>query len=386
MPGQRQRQQKPKHPKEKRPATPTFLLELPLVVDPGQATRLRAHLEAARQLYNAILSQGQKRLRRMRADAAWQAARDLPRTQKTQRAVAFSALRKQYGFTEAALHEAVKGLRVGWIAEHIDAVLAQTLATRAYRALNRVCLGQAKRVRFKSRGRGFSSIENKRNDTGLRFVLQPPEKGNAGFLLWNGDQLLAFIDWKDEVATHGLRHRIKYARLVQRPTSSPKAARADAEGYRYVVQLALEGKPHHKPKHKVGQGIVGATWVPRPWLSFPRKGRRVWRCSVRNWLPRPVPFAVCNGRWIGSGEQAIRRTTTRRGASKSKVTGSCGGSRANATRRPDDARRPKNGSWRRTARACMGARCTRCLRWAAPSSSKRSPTRHGRGNSARVWD
>ncbi|GHO65198.1 hypothetical protein KSC_040900 [Ktedonobacter sp. SOSP1-52] len=272
MPGQRQRQQKPKHPKEKRPATPTFLLELPLVVDPGQATRLRAHLEAARQLYNAILSQGQKCLRRMRSDAAWQAARDLPRTQKTQRAVAFSALRKQYGFTEAALHEAVKSLRVGWIAEHIDAVLAQTLATRAYRALNRVCLGQAKRVRFKSRGRGFSSIENKRNDTGLRFVLRPPEKGNAGFLLWNGDQLPAFIDWKDEVVTHGLRHRIKYARLVQRPASSPKAAGADAEGYRYVVQLALEGTPHRKPKHTVGQGVIGADLGPSTLALVPQEG------------------------------------------------------------------------------------------------------------------
>src|SRR5262245_14915647 len=36
--------------------TPTFLLELPLQVTPGQAKRLRAHLEAARQLYNAVLS------------------------------------------------------------------------------------------------------------------------------------------------------------------------------------------------------------------------------------------------------------------------------------------------------------------------------------------
>ena len=38
---------------EKTPAnkrTPTFLLELPLQVTPGQAKRLRAHLEAARQL------------------------------------------------------------------------------------------------------------------------------------------------------------------------------------------------------------------------------------------------------------------------------------------------------------------------------------------------
>ncbi|GHO80683.1 hypothetical protein KSD_84540 [Ktedonobacter sp. SOSP1-85] len=267
-----QGQRKQKEQQEKRPATPTFLLELPLVVDPGQAARLRAHLEAARQLYNAILSEGQKRLRRMRADPAWQEARALPRTHKAERAAAFSALRKAHGFSEAALHEAVKGLRVGWIAEHIEAVLAQTLATRAYRALNRVCLGKATRVRFKSRGRGFSSIENKRNDTSLRFVLQPPEAGNAGFLLWNGDQVPALIDWKDEVVTHGLKHRIKYARLIQRPASSPRAAGADAQGYRYVVQLALEGKPHHKPKHTVGTSTVGGDLGPSTLALVPQEG------------------------------------------------------------------------------------------------------------------
>ncbi|EFH79902.1 transposase IS605 OrfB [Ktedonobacter racemifer DSM 44963] len=267
-----QGQRKKKKQQEKRPATPTFLLELPLVVDAGQASRLRAHLEAARQLYNAILSEGQRRLRRMRSDPAWHVARTIPRTQKAERAAAFSALRKTYGFTEAALHEAVKGLRVGWIAEHIEAVLAQTLATRAYRALNRVCLGKARRVRFKSRGRGFSSIENKRNDTSLRFVLQPPEEGKAGYLLWNGDQLPALIDWKDEVLTHGLRHRIKYARLIQRPASSSRAEGADAEGYRYFVQLALEGKPHHKPKHTIGKGIIGGDVGPSTLALVPQEG------------------------------------------------------------------------------------------------------------------
>ncbi|GHO73940.1 hypothetical protein KSD_17110 [Ktedonobacter sp. SOSP1-85] len=272
MPKKCQGQRKQKEQQEKRPATPTFLLELPLVVNAGQASRLRAHLEAARQLYNAILSQGQKRLRCMRADPAWHVARTLPRTQKAERAAAFSALRKTYGFTEAALHEAVKGLRVGWIAEHIEAVLAQTLASRAYRALNRVCLGKAKRVRFKSRGRGFSNIENKRNDTSLRFVLQAPEAGNAGFVLWNGDQLPALIDWKDEVVTHGLRHRIKYVRLIRRPASSPRAAGADAQGDRYVVQLALEGKPHHKPKHTIGTGTVGGDWGPSTLALVPQEG------------------------------------------------------------------------------------------------------------------
>ena len=41
-----------KHPAPRKP-TPTFLLELPLQVTSEQAKRLRAHLEAARQLYNA---------------------------------------------------------------------------------------------------------------------------------------------------------------------------------------------------------------------------------------------------------------------------------------------------------------------------------------------
>src|SRR5215467_10493094 len=90
--------------------TPTFLLELPLRVSPAQARRLCAHLEATRQLYNAILSEGQRRLRRMRADPAWQTARTIPRTQKQGRAQAFGALRQRYGFSEYALHEAVKGL------------------------------------------------------------------------------------------------------------------------------------------------------------------------------------------------------------------------------------------------------------------------------------
>ena len=203
--------------------TPTFLLELPLQVTPGQAKRLCAHLEAARQLYNALLSEGQRRLRRMRADPAWQAARAIPRTSAQERARAFGALRQQYGFSENALDEAVKGLNCTWIADHVDAVLAQTLATRAYRALNRVCLGQARRVRFKSRGRGLGSVENKRNDTGMRFVLEPPEAGNAGYLLWQNDQLPALIDLEDPVVTYGLAHRIKYARLVQRPASGARA-------------------------------------------------------------------------------------------------------------------------------------------------------------------
>ncbi len=258
--------------KEPRRKTPTVLLELPLVVNEGQAKRIRGHLEAGRALYNAVLSEGQKRLRRMRADPAWQAARSIPRTQKQERQAAFSALRQRYGFSEYALHKYAKTVRVCWIADHLDAVLAQTLATRAYHALNRVCVGEARRVRFKSRGRGLGSLENKRNDTGLRFVLQKPEEGNRGFLIWKDDQVEAVIDWDDEVVAHGLSQRIKYARLMQRRASSERAAGADARGFRYVVQLALEGVPHRKQKHAVGNDIIGADLGPSTIALVPRAG------------------------------------------------------------------------------------------------------------------
>src|ERR1700740_2577892 len=115
----------------KKSKTATFLVELALVVERGLPRRVSAHLEAARQLYNAVLSEGQRRLRRMQADPAWQAARAIPRAQKLDRQRAFAALRAQYGFSEYALHEVAKGLNGAWIADHLDAVLAQTLATRA---------------------------------------------------------------------------------------------------------------------------------------------------------------------------------------------------------------------------------------------------------------
>src|SRR5437764_6331508 len=82
----------------------TFVLELPLQVNAGQAKRIRGHLEAGRQLYNAVLSEGQRRLQRMRADPAWQGARTMPRSRKQERAVAYHALREQYGFSEYGMH------------------------------------------------------------------------------------------------------------------------------------------------------------------------------------------------------------------------------------------------------------------------------------------
>src|SRR5260370_22906442 len=138
--GSKKQSQQSSPPKEKRRP---FLLELQLVADAGQAAHLGGHLEVGRQFYNAMLSAGQQRLRRMKADPAWQAARAIPRTHKLERRAAFAALRERYGFSEYAFSKLPPKLRVAWLAEPLDGGLAQTPARRAYPALHPVCLGTA---------------------------------------------------------------------------------------------------------------------------------------------------------------------------------------------------------------------------------------------------
>src|SRR5262245_60044503 len=181
-----------------------------------------------------------------------------PRSDKQARKTAFAALRKEFGFAEYALHAFATQANTSWIADHVDANTAQTLASRAYHAANRVCVGKARRVRFRSKGRGLSSLEGKTNQQGIRFVLQPPHEGNQGWLVWGEERISALIDWPDPVVLYGLvRHRIKYVRLLRRKASSPRAKGADRDGFRYSAQLALEGIPSQKPKHPAGEGTVG---------------------------------------------------------------------------------------------------------------------------------
>jgi putative transposase len=257
----------------RRAKTPTFLIELPLQVDWNQEGRLRAHLEAARCFYNAVLSEAKKRLRLMRNDPAWAKARALPRSHTQERAQAFSALRQTYHFSEYEMHEYAKSARVCWIADHLDSTMAQTLATRAYQAANRVCVGKAKRVRFRSKGRGIDSVEGKRNDVGMRFVLDP-NAGDGGFLIWNTEVIPAIINWRDPVVQHGMRHKIKYVRLVRRRASSPQAQGADHDGNRYSVQLVFEGHAAISPKHEaLSTGTVGLDIGPSTLAIVPREGK-----------------------------------------------------------------------------------------------------------------
>ena len=57
--------------------SPSFILELPLGVQPMAERVIQGRLEAGRQLYNAVLDEALKRRDLMRQSKAWQAARGI---------------------------------------------------------------------------------------------------------------------------------------------------------------------------------------------------------------------------------------------------------------------------------------------------------------------
>jgi putative transposase len=199
---------------------------------------LLSRLEAARQMYNACLGEGMRRVRLIRQSRDFNKARSL-KPNNPERKVLFKRARVRYDFSEYALHAYSTKLRHSWLSRHIDSNTAQKLATRAYKAVERVLFGQAKKVRFKGKHQ-MDCLEGKSNKSGIKWKNEVVE--------WSGLQLKALIACNDPVILHGLNSKVKYVRLVRRKVSGNN---------RFYAQLVCEGKPFVKPKNFLGQGDVG---------------------------------------------------------------------------------------------------------------------------------
>ena len=225
--------------------TPSFILELGLETSTHDEAELNARFEAARQLYNACLDEALRRLDLLRQSKDFQHAKRMPKTINGKpnkgRTEAFKALNEKFGFSEYDLHAYATKIRKSWIGNSLDANTAQKIATRAFKAVQRVAFGRAKRVRFKGKNQ-FKSVEGKTNKSGIRYIEE------TGHVEWNGLKLKCIIDVNDEVVVHGLSCRVKYCRIIKRIFNG-KA--------RFFVQLVLEGKPLIKDKNKPTDNIVG---------------------------------------------------------------------------------------------------------------------------------
>ncbi|KYC36437.1 transposase [Scytonema hofmannii PCC 7110] len=224
-----------------RKKTPSFITEIPLIVDSAQEKELLSRFEASRQLYNACLNEAMVRMELVRNSEAFKAAKKIPKSKKKERTDAFSAARSTYRYSDYDLqaYATIVANSSKWIADKIDSNTQQTIAKRAFKASERVIFVRAKKVRFKVSSR-FRSVEGKTNKQGLRWLHNQ--------LVWGSLKLRPIIDESNPVIIHGLQSPVKYVRILWRELNGKR---------RWYAQLINEGLPYQKEKNYVSNGLIG---------------------------------------------------------------------------------------------------------------------------------
>lgn len=119
--------------------------------------------------------------------------------------------------------------------KNIDNKTAQALASRAWKALDKLIYKDAKRINF-IKYNDLDSIEGKWNASGITY--------RDGFIKWNKLSVPIIIKNNDIYAQKAIQDRVKYCRIVR------KLIRGK---YKYYVQLVMEGVPPIKINKQTGE-------------------------------------------------------------------------------------------------------------------------------------
>ncbi len=224
-----------------------FITEIPLRAGTHERAVLKKRFWAAKQQYNALLSESLKRLNKMREDADYTKAKMLYKTQggKTEAKALFKEVKERHAFREYDLYAFCKQWNKKKYFLSIGARISQKIAKRAFQAVQEYQKGVRGKPRFKG-FRGLSSIEDSSIDANLRLK---DEK-----LHYLGLELPLLIDPYDPIHIHGLASIKKYVRLMRRKFNGR---------VRYFAQLVCEGTPFQKEKNILKKGVVGLDIGPQ---------------------------------------------------------------------------------------------------------------------------
>ena len=248
----------------KKSSTPSYTVEYALSFDDANPSSVLDKLDkVAIAIYNDVLGEGLKRLHKVQHDSAYASAlaeyRKLCRKSnlskgdiklKAQLSRIMSDACMHHGFSEYDLHAYVAKAK-----HHFKDVLGinecQKLATRAFRALEKMKLGKAEKVHFKSTSCDMVSIENKSNKVGIRF-----DRDELVVRYGKKYKFPIVIKRNDQYAMQALGDRVKYVRLKPRVIRGKK---------RWFAQLIFEGVPPQKERvygEDISQGIdIGVSTI-----------------------------------------------------------------------------------------------------------------------------
>ena len=253
--------------------TPTFVVKVLLDLKTNDYRTVEKSMNVANSIYNDMLSEGKKRINRLRADKNyWKLINDYNDAKehnknrskikdKTKKAkvpvidtkpisASINNMVKSYGVSQTDFEHFLRDRR-----HNLDFYKAlstpeiQVIAKQAFDTIKNVIYfkSKIKNLKFKSKYRD-SSFKNKRNDTGLRLVNSDNDKYTYKLILGNKHEINikknTFTTYQQNCMLRA--EKIKY---VQIQKSKIKGK------FRYYLVIYLQGTP--PSKHTVGTGVVG---------------------------------------------------------------------------------------------------------------------------------
>lgn len=224
------------------------MLELKLLTEQWQDDILAKTFRCSEKMYNTLVRHAIICLEELRADSYYlrllNEYRQCPDTDdyKKQKSKTSKKLTKRvryYGLSEHAFQAYIVKMKNESYQNMLDIDTAQKLATRVWKAVEKVLYSDGKKVHFKKYGE-LCSLESKKNTSGIKF------NKNTMRVNFKNLSLPVKIRKNDTYALEMLTHKICYCRIVRKPFKS---------GYKYFLQLVLDGIP--PVDYQLGEGNVG---------------------------------------------------------------------------------------------------------------------------------
>lgn len=244
--------------------TSSYILTLELKTNDRDISILDKRMEIGRHLYNSILGKGLKKYKAMIERKEYRKvikelniinkkyhncknetrAKEINK-KRIEKYKELADIYKEFGLDEYSFINDMTSMYKPFN-KNIDNKTAQAIASRAWKAIEKLLNGDGEKVKFKKYGE-LNSLEGKWNKSGIKYKDKT--------IIWNKLNIPVIVKPNDDYAHKALEDRVKYCRIVR------KFIRGK---YKYYVQLVLEGTPPIKinkttgeVKRLIGAGNVG---------------------------------------------------------------------------------------------------------------------------------
>lgn len=243
--------------------TPTFVVKIALDLKANDYRTVEKTMNVANSIYNDMLSEGIKRINKLRADKTyWKLIKDLKDAKEHNKNRSnqkidikqindkINNIIKSYGLTQSDFEIFLRNRRHDLRCYKIlSAIEVQVISSHVFKTIENVLKfkSKIKNLKFKSKYKD-SSFKNKQNRTGLRLIENNNNKYAYKLILGNKHEINikrnAFTTYQQNCMIRA--EKIKY---VQIQKSKIKGK------FRYYLVIYLQGIP--PTKHFVGTGVVG---------------------------------------------------------------------------------------------------------------------------------